>query len=175
MLSSCTDVESVSFITSPYISSDRLRGTSDCSDNKDRVSELADAGSTIKDSSLDEAIVLGDVDLVIGEWIPLGSNAMMMLNEMLGSAERVQGGFFSSEVDDDPEETVWNGHADGLTAVNILDWDETSYVNYEAEVHFKGRAEGVVQVRPPFPHPPHHTSPSSPHSSTTALHGTQRH
>ena len=32
------------------------------------------------------------------------------------------------------------------TAVNILDFDETSYVNYEAEVHFKGRAEGVVQV-----------------------------
>ena len=50
---------------------------------------------------------------------------MMMMNENLGSSERVQGGFFSKDFDHNPEDTVWEGNADGLTAVNILDWDET--------------------------------------------------
>ena len=68
--------------------------------------------------------------VLIGEWIPLGANAMMMLNDTRGASERVQGGFFSKDFDENPEETVWQGNADGLTAVNILDWDETGYVNY---------------------------------------------
>ena len=145
-VSTFTDVESVSYVSSPYIPPSALKGTQSCTDNSDRVGELQDAGSTIKDSSLDEAISLGDVHVLIGEWIPLGANAMMMLNDTLGASERVQGGFFSKDVDENPEETVWQGAADGLTAVNILDWDETGYVNYEAEVHFKGRSPGIVQV-----------------------------
>ena len=48
-------------------------------------------------------------------------STVLVARQMLGSAERVQGGFFSSEVDDDPEETVWNGRADGLTAVSGTD------------------------------------------------------
>ena len=145
-MSTFTEVESVSYVSSPYICPSVLKGTQSCTDNSDRVGELMDAGSTIKDSSLDEAISLGDVHVLIGEWIPLGANAMMMLNDTLGASERVQGGFFSKDVDENPEETVWQGAADGLTAVNILDWDETGYVNYEAEVHFKGRSAGIVQV-----------------------------
>jgi hypothetical protein len=66
--SGVTDVESVSYVTSPYIPSSHLRGTATCSDNKDRVDEMHDAKSTIKDEELSEAIVLGDVDLLIGEW-----------------------------------------------------------------------------------------------------------
>ena len=144
--SSFTEVESVSYVSSPYICPSALKGTQSCTDNSDRVGELESAGSTIKDSSLDEAISLGDVHVLIGEWIPLGANAMMMLNDTLGASERVQGGFFSKDFDENPEETVWQGNADGLTAGNILDWDETGYVNYEAEVHFKGRSPGIVQV-----------------------------
>ena len=145
-VSSFTDVESVSYVSSPYIPPSALKGRQSCTDNSDRVGELHDAGSTIKDSSLDEVISLGDVHVLIGEWIPLGANAMMMLNDTLGASERVQGGFFSKDVDENPEETVWQGEANGLTAVNILDWDETGYVNYEAEVHFKGRSPDIVQV-----------------------------
>ena len=146
--SSFTDVESVSYVSSPFICSSALKGSLNCSDNSDRVNELQDAKSNIRDSELSEAISVGDVHLLIGEWIPLGPNAMMMMNENLGASERVQGGFFSKDYDENPEDTVWQGNADGLTAVNILDWDETSYVNYEAEVHFKGRElrSGIIQV-----------------------------
>eukprot|EP01047_Picozoa_sp_COSAG01_P007043 COSAG01_NODE_260_length_20041_cov_15.896249_1_plen_908_part_00 len=146
VVSSFTDVESVSYISSPFICNSALKGSLSCSDNSDRVGEMQSAKSNIRDAELSEAISVGDVHLLIGEWVPLGPNGMMMLNESLGSNDRVQGGFFSKDYDEAPEETVWQGNADGLTQVNILDWDETSYVNYEAEVHFKGRSPGIVQV-----------------------------
>ena len=146
MTSTFTDVESVSYVSSPFICNSVLKGSQINADNSDRVGELEEATSNIRDADLEEVIKVGDVHLLIGEWIPIGPNGMMMLNESLGSNERVQGGFFSKDLDESPEETVWTGNADGLTQVNILDWDETSYVNYEAEVHFKGRTGAIVQV-----------------------------
>ena len=83
---------------------------------------------------------------MVCEWVPMGGNQIVALNDKLGSSERVQGGFFTAAIDEFPDATQYKGKNEGMTAVRLLDYDETSYVNYEAEVHFKGRAEDVVQV-----------------------------
>ena len=68
-----------------------------------------------------------------------------MLNDKLGAGDTVQGGFFSDKMDSAPHDTIYHGAAEGLTAAYLLDFDETSYVNYEAEVFFPTEP-GVVQI-----------------------------
>ena len=48
-------------------------------------------------------------------------------------------------MDDHPQHTILHGAAEGLTVANLLDFDETCYVNYEAEGFFP-TDDGVVQV-----------------------------
>eukprot|EP01047_Picozoa_sp_COSAG01_P005837 COSAG01_NODE_204_length_22090_cov_64.189441_14_plen_1122_part_00 len=153
--SEVTCVEDVSYVSSPHVPTclrDRshLGGTKPTTDNRDRLSELQITkkgtafrfgGSTMPD----DTISLSGVCVLVCEWLPLSSNQMAMLNEKLGSGDTVQGGFFSDQVDHHPQQTIFNGAAEGLTVANLLDFDETTYVNYEAEVFFPTDA-GVVQV-----------------------------
>ena len=60
--------------------------------------------SNIKDE-LSEAIHLAHVSLLVGEWIPFGSNQIVALNERLGAMDRCQGGLFTSKIDNDPTGT----------------------------------------------------------------------
>jgi hypothetical protein len=60
-------------------------------------------------------------------------------------SERVQGGFFTSVVDQNPDASEFIGESEGLTEVDILDFDETAYVNFEAEVHFP-EEDGIIQI-----------------------------
>ena len=70
--STFTHVESVSYVSSPFICSCVLRSALACSDNSDRVGELQGAKSSIRDAELSEVVSVGDVHILIGEWIPLG-------------------------------------------------------------------------------------------------------
>ena len=142
--SSITEIESVSYVTSPYIPQSLREGGRPTTDNSDRCHMLKDAQSNIKDE-LDENLTLNEAVLLIGEWVPMGTNQIVALNEKLGSSERVQGGFFTSVVDPDPDSSEFVGSNEGLTSVDILDFDDTGYVNYEAEVHF-AEEDGIVQV-----------------------------
>jgi hypothetical protein len=131
MESTITEIESVSYVSSPYIPSCVRKWGRESKRNTDRTGALVNAVSNIKDE-LDENLTLNDVRLVIGEWIPMGANQIVALNDKLGSSERVQGGFFTSQVDQNPDSSEFIGISEGLTEVNILDFDETAYVNFEA-------------------------------------------
>mmetsp|Transcript_29360 Transcript_29360/g.72630 ORF Transcript_29360/g.72630 Transcript_29360/m.72630 type:complete len:796 (+) Transcript_29360:1982-4369(+) len=144
MESTITEIESVSYVSSPYIPASVRKGGRENKQNADRVSELVNAVSTIKDQ-LDEKLTLNDVRLIIGEWIPMGANQIVALNDKLGSSERVQGGFFTATIDDFPDATQFRGKSEGLTAVRLLDYDETSYVNFEAEVFFDNE-DNILQI-----------------------------
>jgi hypothetical protein len=80
----------------------------------------------------------------VGEWIPFGSNQIVALNEKLGSSDRCQGGMFTGKVDEDSEGTQLSMPC-GATSVRILDFDETTFINFEAEINFP-EDEGIVQV-----------------------------
>lgn len=153
--SNATTVEETSYVCSPHIPKclrdpSRAAGASPTTDNRDRVQELRvtkkstafrlDPGSAPEDS-----LTLRGVRVLVCEWLPFSSNQISMLNDKLGAGDTVQGGFFSDKLDSAPQDTVYNGAAEGLTAAYLLDFDETSYVNYEAEVFFPTEP-GVVQI-----------------------------
>ena len=92
----------------------------------------------------DEAVFLDDCTLAIMEWIPFGMNQLMMLNDKLGSTERVQGGLFTAEADaggGDTEVEV----STGLTDVVILDYDEPAFVAIEAQIMYP-EDDNIVQI-----------------------------
>ena len=142
--STITEIESVSYVSSPFIPSVLRKYGRECTNNQDRTKELEDAQSNIKDE-LDEEITVDNVNIVLAEWIPMGSNQIVALNDKLGSSERVQGGFFTAVVDENPDASEFMGEKEGLSEVDILDFEETTYVNFEAEVHFP-EEDGIVQV-----------------------------
>ena len=53
--------------------------------------------------------------LAVVEWVPMGGNQIVSLNDTLGSSERIQGGFFTAMVDEAPDETQFQGSSEGLT------------------------------------------------------------
>mmetsp|Transcript_24580 Transcript_24580/g.80306 ORF Transcript_24580/g.80306 Transcript_24580/m.80306 type:complete len:1147 (-) Transcript_24580:43-3483(-) len=142
--STITEIESVSYVSSPYIPRNVRSWGRTCTSNADRTDLLKDAESNIKDE-LDENLTINNVHLLIGEWLPMGANQVVALNDKLGSSERVAGGFFTSVVDMEPDACIFVGESEGLTEVDILDFDETTYVNFEAEVHYP-EEDGIVQV-----------------------------
>uniref|UniRef100_K3WUM5 Uncharacterized protein n=1 Tax=Globisporangium ultimum (strain ATCC 200006 / CBS 805.95 / DAOM BR144) TaxID=431595 RepID=K3WUM5_GLOUD len=145
-MSSITESEDVSYVSSPYIPS-CLRSNStyriEPTSNALRASESAHGHSMmIKDAN--ESLVLAKVRALVGEWMPFGANQIAALNERLGSMERCQGGLFSSEIDRKPTETHFEVPT-GLTQVKILDFDLTDFINFEAEIHTP-EEEGVIQI-----------------------------
>ena len=142
--STITDIEAVSYVSSPFIPSSLSVHSVELTDNSGRCLELENFTSNIKDE-LSENILLDDVFLVVCEWVPMGGNQIVALNDKLGSSERVQGGFFTATIDEFPDATQFRGKNDGMTAVRLLDYDETSYVNFEAEVFFEND-ENILQI-----------------------------
>jgi len=144
--SDVTEPEDVSYVSSPYLP-DCLRAP--CKDKKPmtsnahRAHESAAGASNIADE-LSEAIILGNVVGVVGEWIPFGSNQIVALNERLGALDRCQGGLFTAFVDRSPTDTQFNVPP-GLTQVSILDYDFVQFINFEAEINFPEDGD-IVQV-----------------------------
>merc|ERR1711871_271339 len=112
-------------------------------DNSGRAHESAAGESDIKDE-LSETITLSNLSVLVGEWIPFGSNQIVALNEKLGAADRCQGGMFTGEADKDPSGTQFDV-PQGLTDVKILDYDETQFINFEAVIMFP-ESPGIIQV-----------------------------
>ncbi|XRA97769.1 WD repeat-containing protein 35 [Pycnococcus provasolii] len=142
--STITEIENVSYVSSPYVPKVLRRWGRPVSDNSHQTSQLENAESNIKDE-LDETLTLNNVHLVMAEWIPMGANQIVSLNDKLGSLDRVQGGFFTSVIDDEPDAFDFRGQSEGLSEVDILDFDEMGYVNFEAEIHFP-EEDGIIQV-----------------------------
>ena len=49
--------------------------------------ESAAGASGLKDE-LDENVILKQLNIIVGEWIPFGANQIVALNEKLGSTDR---------------------------------------------------------------------------------------
>ena len=81
---------------------------------------------------------------MIGDWIPYGSNQTVALNEKLGSSERIQGGMFTGVIDSNPETMAIEVDA-GLASVDIMNYDVTGFMTFNAEIHFAEEL-GIVQV-----------------------------
>ena len=144
--SEVSETEDVSYVSSPYLPK-CIRATGgrfrDFTSNAHRSHESAAGGSNIQDE-LDEAVVLGHVHAMVGEWIPFGSNQIVALNERLGALDRCQGGLFTAMVDKSPTDTQF-AVPPGLTQVTILDYDFVHFINFEAEINYP-EEEGIVQV-----------------------------
>ena len=97
--SNVTDTEDVSYVSSPYLPSCvRNQETKEHLQAMPIKHESAQGASNIRDE-LDEAITLAFVHVMVGEWIPFGSNQIVALNERLGAMDRCQGGLFTAVVD----------------------------------------------------------------------------
>mmetsp|Transcript_26207 Transcript_26207/g.32134 ORF Transcript_26207/g.32134 Transcript_26207/m.32134 type:complete len:845 (-) Transcript_26207:121-2655(-) len=143
--SSITDTEDVSYVSSAYVPQCLRYGGRPTLSNAHRAHESgASATDNIRDHDLDEVITLNSVSIIVAEYIPFGANQIVQLNNNVGSTERVQGGFISSEIDDGSAETSLVISPE-LTSVEILDYTLTNHINFEAEIRF-AEDVGVVQV-----------------------------
>jgi hypothetical protein len=142
-MSTVTEIEDVSYVSSPYLPMHVRKSEKPISSNAHRAGEAATGESNIKDD-LSEAIHLAHVSLLIGEWIPFGPNQIVALNERLGAMDRCQGGLFTSKIDHDPTTTQFKVPT-GLTKVAILDYDFVGCINFEAEINYP-EDEGIVQI-----------------------------
>jgi WD repeat-containing protein 35 len=93
---------------------------------------------------LTEYIILGGVRLLVGEWIPFGSNQIVALNERLGSGDRCMGGMFTPALDTDPDSNRLDLPT-GLTEVKVLDSHNTRHINLEAIINLP-EDEDIVQI-----------------------------
>jgi hypothetical protein len=142
--SSVLAIEEVSYVSSAYIPACLRHGGRPTLSNAHRVHECTSANAgTIRDD-LEEIITLSSVSIIVGEYVPFGSNQMVMLNHTMGSPERVLGGFYTAAVQDDASRADF--HMDpGLTAVQILDYSLAGHVNLEADIQLP-EPDGIVQV-----------------------------
>ncbi|OWZ12422.1 hypothetical protein PHMEG_00014424 [Phytophthora megakarya] len=147
-LSSITESDDVSYVSSPFLPRclrSRSGGYYKVQErsNGDRARECA-LGATSITKKTSEAVTLGDVYALIGEWVPFGTNQIVSLNERMGVLDRCQGGILTSCVDSNPTDTQFRVPV-GQTQVRVLDFDFVRFTNFEAESHFP-ETPGIVQV-----------------------------
>lgn len=144
--STITESEDVSYVSSPFLPRClRSNGYYQVEErnNRHRAHECAMGVSTIT-TDTSEAVTLGDVYALVGEWVPFGSNQIVALNERIGALDRCQGGILTSVVDSAPTDTQFHVPL-GQTQVRILDFDFVRFINFEAESHFP-ETSGIVQI-----------------------------
>ncbi|KAE9005662.1 hypothetical protein PR003_g19412 [Phytophthora rubi] len=147
-LSSITESDDVSYVSSPFLPQclrSRSGGYYKVQErsNADRAQECA-LGATSITKKTSEAVTLGDVYALIGEWVPFGTNQIVALNERMGVLDRCQGGILTSCVDSNPTDAQFRVPV-GQTQVRVLDYDFVRFTNFEAESHFP-ETPGIVQV-----------------------------
>lgn len=143
--STATDTEDVSYVSSPYIPQCLRYGGRPTMTNAHRSHESGQVGiDNIRDNNVEEIITLNSVSVIIAEYIPFGSNQIVQLNQIVGSSERVQGGYISNVIDGDSSRTSLELSPE-LTSVEVLDYTPTNHINFEAEIRFR-EDPGVVQV-----------------------------
>ncbi|KAI9979771.1 hypothetical protein PInf_022449 [Phytophthora infestans] len=146
--SSITESDDVSYVSSPFLPRclrSRSGGYYKVQErsNADRARECA-LGATSITKTTSEALTLGDVYALIGEWVPFGTNQIVALNERMGVLDRCQGGILTSCVDSNPTDTQFRVPV-GQTQVRVLDYDFVRFTNFEAESHFP-ETPGIVQI-----------------------------
>ncbi|KAG1694047.1 hypothetical protein DVH05_022064 [Phytophthora capsici] len=146
--SSITESDDVSYVSSPFLPRclrSRSGGYYKVQErsNADRARECA-LGATSITKKTSEAVTLGDVYALIGEWVPFGTNQIVALNERMGVLDRCQGGILTSCVDSNPTDTQFRVPV-GQTQVRVLDYDFVRFTNFEAESHFP-ETPGIVQI-----------------------------
>eukprot|EP00948_MAST-09A_sp_MAST-9A-sp1_P000939 g939.t1 len=142
--SAVTEAEDVSYVSTAYIPAClRLPFAKKPFDFSPEAKKSAEGVVGIKDE-LDELIHLSHVNVVMSEWLPYGSNAMIALNKRLGSSQKIQRHNFSSASDDDRNGTQC-GIVVGGTEVSVLDFSLIKHVNIEAFIKFPEES-GVVQL-----------------------------
>ncbi|KAJ0397996.1 hypothetical protein P43SY_004057 [Pythium insidiosum] len=146
-VSAITESEDVSYVSSPFLPQ-CLRAAGfyrvELRSNASRAAESAVGVSSISKQLTSEALTLGDVYALVGEWVPFGSNQIVALNERMGALDRCQGGILTSFVDGAPTDAQFRVPV-GQTQVRILDFDFVRFINFEAESHFP-ETSGIVQV-----------------------------
>ena len=146
--STVTEIEDVSYVCSPYIPKflqrAHLDAASQPTNNRGRAAEASAGHTNIKDADLMEAIALGNLRLLLAEFVPFGSNSIVSTAINLGALDRCKAGMFSPHVDASPASTTL-ATASGLTSARILDFDIMRHVNIEAEIRYP-EDEGIVQV-----------------------------
>eukprot|EP00284_Hemiselmis_tepida_P009437 CAMPEP_0174943296 /NCGR_PEP_ID=MMETSP1355-20121228/76336_1 /TAXON_ID=464990 /ORGANISM="Hemiselmis tepida, Strain CCMP443" /LENGTH=888 /DNA_ID=CAMNT_0016190527 /DNA_START=8 /DNA_END=2670 /DNA_ORIENTATION=- len=142
--STVTEIEDVSYVCSPFIPVFLRRGMEVATNNRKRATEAAEGRSNIADAEMMEAIALGEVRLMVVEWVPFGENNIVTMAQNLGVMDRTKKGMFSEKVDKKPCDTILKIPA-GLTQVRVLDFDMMHFVNVEAEICYP-EDEGIVQV-----------------------------
>lgn len=142
-VSTITNVEEISYVSSPYLPRCLMRTQAAFSKNAHFAERCKEGINAIQDE-LSFALQLSDVHLMIGEWIPFGPNVTLSLNNRLGSLDRCQGGLFTCENDPAPTETRLE-ISPGLTKIVILDFEFDSFINVEADIHIP-HSESLVQI-----------------------------
>jgi WD repeat-containing protein 35 len=144
-LSTITETEDVSYVSSAYIPQCLRYGGRPTLSNAHRAHECAGHAAKNHDHELDEVITLNSVSIIVAEYIPFGANQIVQLNSNVGSTERVQGGFISPMVDHDTGGTSVEVSPE-LTSVDILDYTLTNHINFEAKINFASHHKDTVQV-----------------------------
>ena len=151
-VSDVLECEDVNYVCSPFVPAcvrpaNAAGLLQPCSDNSDRA-HLANTGVAADIDGGNEVVTLSGVTIIIGEWIPFGSNQIVAMNNRLGSQERCQGGFLTALMDDDSEgrkDMTFAQEGESLTRVQLLDFTLQEYINFEAELHYP-EDEGIVQI-----------------------------
>jgi len=141
--SGITQVEDVSYVTSPFLPWTYRIGEALCTDNSTRSWESGVGISQVK-NELHESIILSQVNILIQEWIPIAANEFATLLNRFGVKTRNAGGRFTAEVDRHPNNQLVHTKQ-GLTRIQLLDYDPAQCVNFESEIQF-AEDEGVKQV-----------------------------
>ena len=141
--STVTDTEDVSYVSSPYLPFTVRDLKRPLASNAHRAQEAATGTSNLRDE-LDVQMTLSRLVILVGEWIPFGCNQIMQLTQKLGAHDRIQGGYFSAEIDRHSTETSLEIPV-GLTKVTVNSCDAAQWINIEAEVEFP-EDEGITQV-----------------------------
>lgn len=141
--SAVTQVEDVSYVTSPFLPWTYRSGDKMCTDNSTRAWESGVGISQVK-KELKEAIVLSQVNILVQEWIPTAANEFRSLLDRFGVMTRNAGGRFTAVVDRHPNDPLVYTQQ-GLTRVELLDYNSAQCVNFEGEIQF-AEDEGVKQV-----------------------------
>ena len=142
-VSTVLDCEDVSYVGSAYVPQCLRFGGRPTLSNAHRAAECAVAASNVRDE-LDEVITLNSVSIIVAEFVPFGSNAIVQMNTNLGSMERVSGGFFTALLDNDSSGTKFVIDP-GLTSISILDYTLTRHINFEAEIRIP-EEKGIMQI-----------------------------
>eukprot|EP00873_Tetraselmis_striata_P007223 jgi/Tetstr1/427487/TSEL_017614.t2 len=151
--SSVTVIENVSYVCSPYVPFCLRSGTiliDHVPENWDIAKQVADilkdertdgnSNHSLKmkgnaSTGLKELLKLGGIRATVAEWIPYGRNHLANLNQKLGSMSKVQGGIFSCDLDNQPDEIIYHNTDDETgNCLFVLDYEQSTHVNFVAEI-----------------------------------------